>query len=118
MPERKGARCTAQKGPLFLGFAICLTPTAAEAHTALQGLGSFWSGVVHLMTSLDQLGFLLGLAIWTSFQDRRLDTQVIGVGFAAALIGVCFGVRFSEAALLDLAAAMAALMTAVGLAGA
>jgi urease accessory protein len=115
MPERKGARCTA---PLFLGFAVWLIPAAAEAHTALQGVGSFWSGVAHLLTSLDQLGFLLGLAIWTSFHDRRLDARVIGAAFAAALIGVWFGISFGEVARLDLAAAAAALMTAVGLAGA
>jgi urease accessory protein len=115
MPERKGARCTA---PLFLGFAVWLAPAAAEAHTALRGVGSFWSGVAHLLTSLDQLGFLLGLAIWTSFHDRRLDARMIGAAFAAALIGVWFGISFGEAPRLDLAAAMAALMTAVGLAGA
>jgi len=115
MPERKGAICAI---PLFLGFAIWLAPAAAEAHTALQGVGSFWSGVAHLLTSLDQLGFLLGLAIWTSFQERRLDARVIGTAFVAALIGVWLGVSFGEVTLLHLAAAFAGLMMAVGLAGA
>ena len=118
MLERKGARCTAQGGSLLLSFAIWLIPASAEAHTPLQGIGSFWSGVAHVLTSLDQLGFLLGLAIWTSFQDRRLDARVMGAGFAAALTGVLFGARFGQVARLDLVAVGAALMTAVGVAGA
>ena len=118
MLKRRGTRCTAQGGSLLLSFATWLIPASAEAHTPLQGIGSFWSGVAHVLTSLDQLGFLLGLAIWTSFQDRRLDTRVIGAAFAAALTGVWLGARFDEVLRLDLAAAAAALMTAVGLAGA
>lgn len=118
MPERKRAGGTAQWGPLVLCFAILLIPASAEAHTALRGAGSFWSGVAHLLTSLDQLGFLLGLAIWTSFQDRRLDARMIGAAFAAALIGVWLGVGFGEVTRLHLAAAAAALMTVVGLGGA
>jgi urease accessory protein len=118
MPERKRAGCTAQWGPLVLSVVIWLVPASAEAHTALQGVGSFWSGVAHVLTSLDHLGFLLGLAIWTSFQDRRLDTRVIGAACAAALTGVWFGTKFGEVVRLELAAVAAALMTAVGLAGA
>jgi urease accessory protein len=118
MPERKWADGTAQWGPLVLSFAIWLIPASAEAHTALRGVGSFWSGVAHLLTSLDQLGFLLGLAIWTSFHDRRLDARMIGAAFAAALTGVWLGVSFAEVARLPLAAAAAALMTVVGLGGA
>src|SRR5205823_1545410 len=103
---------------LILGCAACLLPASAEAHTALQGVGSFWSGVAHLLTSFDQLGFLLGLAIWTSFQDPRLDARVIGAAFAAALLGIWLGAGFVDAGRLDLTAAAAALMIAVGLAGA
>ena len=119
MPERKRAGGTVQwGGPFVLSFATWLIPASAEAHTPLQGIGSFWSGVAHVLTSFDQLGFLLGLAIWTSYQDRRLDTLVIGAAFAAALTGVWLGAKFGEVARLDLAAVAAALMTAVGLAGA
>jgi urease accessory protein len=98
--------------------AACLTPASAEAHTAVQGVGSFWSGVAHLLTSLDQLGFLLGLAIWTSFQDRRLDARIIAAAFGTALLGVCVGARLGAPGRIDLAAAAAALMVVVGLAGA
>ena len=103
---------------LILGCAACLLPASAQAHTALQGVGSFWSGVAHLLTSLDQLGFLLGLAIWTSFQDRRLDARVIAVASGAALAGVWTGLGIGGVARIDLAAAAAALMIVVGLAGA
>jgi urease accessory protein len=97
---------------------LLLIPVVAEAHTALQGVGSFWSGVAHLLTSLDQLGFLLGLAIWTSFHDRRLDARVIAAAFAAALVGVWWGARVDGAQRPGLAAMTAALMATVGLAGA
>jgi hydrogenase/urease accessory protein HupE len=105
-------------GPIALVLAICLSPTVADAHTALQGMGSFWSGVAHLLTSLDQLAFLLGLAIWTSFQDIRLDAKIIRTAFLAVLIGAWFGAEFIHGAGLHLPAASAVLMMTVGLAGA
>jgi urease accessory protein len=110
-----GAPCP---GCFVLSLPLLLIPVSAEAHTALQGIGSFWSGVAHLLTSLDQLGFLLGLAVWTSFHDRRLDARVIAAGFAAGFVGVWLGARVGTAARLDLATATAALMAVVGLAGA
>ncbi len=82
----------------------------------MQGVGSFWSGVSHLLTSLDQLGFLLGLAIWTSFQDPRLDAAVIAAASGAVFAGVWAGIGFTGLAQMDLAPA--ALMITVGLAGA
>jgi hydrogenase/urease accessory protein HupE len=103
---------------LLLGLAASLIPAAAEAHTGLTGIGSFWAGVAHLLTSLDQLAFLVGLAIWTSFYDRRFDARVIGAAFGAAFIGVFLGIRLGGAVKSDMPAALAALMLAVGLAGA
>jgi urease accessory protein len=105
-------------GCFVLGLPLVLIPVPAEAHTALQGVGSFWSGVAHLLTSLDQLGFLLGLAVWTSFHDRRLDARVIAAAFAAGFVGVWLGARVDVPERLDFAAATAALMATVGLAGA
>ena len=52
---------------LIFGLSLFLVPATAEAHSAIEGIGSFWSGVVHLLTSFDQLAFLVGLAIWTSY---------------------------------------------------
>jgi len=99
---------------LVSGFAFCLIPVSANAHTALLGVGSFWSGVAHLLTSADQLVFLLGLAIWTSFQDVRQDARVIGASFLAVLIGVWVGSEVVAAARLNLAPAGAVLMTVPG----
>src|SRR6516225_8014553 len=93
MPEPRRAGGALWTGCFVLGLPLLSIPVAAEAHTALQGVGSFWSGVAHLLTSLDQLGFLLGLAIWTSFHDRRLDARVIAAAFAAGLVGVWLGAR-------------------------
>jgi urease accessory protein len=119
MPQPRGEpRAGRQWWRSVVALAVCLVPASADAHTALRGVGSVWSGVAHLLTSLDQLGFLLGLAIWTSFQDPRLDARIIAAAFAAALVGMWLGAGFGEAGRLDLAAAPAALMLAVGLAGA
>jgi hypothetical protein len=74
--------------------------------------------VAHLLTSPDQLVLLLGLAIWTSFQDARLDARVIGACFLAVLAGAWVGGWIIAGKGLNLAPAGAALMMAVGLAGA
>jgi hydrogenase/urease accessory protein HupE len=102
----------------ILGLSVCFDPATAEAHTAIQGIGSFWSGVAHLLTSFDQLAFLIGLAIWTSFYDVRHDARVIGATFAAFIGGVFLGAKIGAPAQLDLAGGVAALMVVVGLAGA
>jgi urease accessory protein len=118
MLGRKCARHVVATGASALLLTICLPPTAAEAHTALQGMGSFWSGVAHLLTSLDQLAFLLGLAIWASFQDIRLDAIIIRAAFLAVLAGGWVGAEFALGAGANLHAAGAVLMMLVGLAGA
>ena len=107
---------TARLARLVTAGALYLIPCTAEAHTAVQGVGSFWSGVAHLLTSLDQVVFLIGLAIWTSFFDRRFDARVIAAVFASALIGTFAGIIIGTGS--DLVAPMAAFMLAVGLAGA
>lgn len=118
MLGRNRARDARETGAIALLVAICLPATAADAHTALQGMGSFWSGVAHLLTSLDQLAFLLGLAIWTSFQDIRLDAIIVRAAFLAVLAGAGVGAEFAFGAGLNLLAAGAGLMMLVGLAGA
>src|SRR5437763_520329 len=71
-----GPSCRTIRGSLPLGLAALLIPATAEAHTGLAGIGSFWAGVAQLLTSLDQLAFLIGLAIRTRFYDRRrLDVE-------------------------------------------
>jgi hypothetical protein len=77
-------------------------------------MGSFWSGAAHLLTSLDQLCVLVGLAIWISFLDRRLDARVIGLVFAGMFIGAVA----DPDGRIGVAGVIAALMTIVGLAGA
>jgi hydrogenase/urease accessory protein HupE len=97
-----------------IGGAAALIPRSAEAHVALESMGSFWSGAAHLLTSLDQLCFLVALAIWMSFLDRRLDARAIGLIFAGIFIGAAAypDGRFGFAGII------AALMAMVGLAGA
>jgi urease accessory protein len=101
-----------------IGLAVLLLPAPAEAHVALQTMGSFWSGVAHVLTSLDQVFFLIGLAIWTSFLDRDLDTRLIGAVFIAVFTGVLLGAAIDPEGRFDIGGVVAALLTTVGLAGA
>jgi hydrogenase/urease accessory protein HupE len=103
---------------IVASLAVYLIPASANAHTALLGVGGFWSGVAHLLTSPDQLALLLGLAIWTSFQDARLHARVIGASFLAVLAGALIGAGIFAGTRLNLTPAGAALMMVVGLAGA
>jgi hypothetical protein len=114
---------------IVTSLAVYLIPASANAHTALLGVGGFWSGVAHLLTSPDQLALLLGLAIWTSFHDARLGARVVGhdarlgarvvgASFLAVLAGAWIGAGIFAGTRLNLAPAGAALMMVVGLAGA
>ncbi len=62
-------------------------PSRAEAHTAFESLGSFWSGVLHVLAALDQLGILLALAIWTGLQRRRINSSIVGAVLICSLLG-------------------------------
>jgi urease accessory protein len=103
---------------LTIGLAVLLLPAPAEAHVALQTMGSFWSGVAHVLTSLDQVFFLIGLAIWTSFLDWDGDARLIAAVFIAVFAGVLLGAAVDPEGRFDLGGIVAALLTAVGLAGA
>jgi hydrogenase/urease accessory protein HupE len=116
-PRPFGCRIGLLAWPAF-ALAAWLSPTPAEAHTPVQGIGGFWSGVVHLLTSLDQVGFLIGLAILTSFADRRFDARVIGAALVAVFAGVFVGDRLPATEIIDFAGAGAAMMLTVGLLGA
>ncbi len=118
MHRRERALGAPRVKAIVASLAVYLIPAPANAHTALLGVGGFWSGVAHLLTSPDQLALLLGLAIWTSFQDARLDARVIGASFVAVLAGALIGAGIFAGTRLNLAPAGAALMMVVGLAGA
>ena len=119
MPEPRRQDCRiARLASLAVALAAWLSPTPAEAHTPVQGIGSFWSGVVHLLTSLDQVGFLLGLAILTSFDGRDRDARVIGTALVALFAGAFVGDRLPAAEITDFAGAGAAIMLTAGLLGA
>jgi hydrogenase/urease accessory protein HupE len=87
-----------------LVFVASFVPSRAEAHTAFDGLGSFWSGVLHVLTAVDQLGILLGLAIWAGLQQRRIDSPIVGTVLVCSLLGAgiggTLGLRFHSALLL------------------
>jgi hydrogenase/urease accessory protein HupE len=89
MPAPDHAR--ARLGSIFIGAAIGFAPGSAEAHTAFKSLGSFWSGSLHVLTSFDQIGLMLGLAIWASLQRKRRDAAVVGAACLGALLGSLFG---------------------------
>jgi hydrogenase/urease accessory protein HupE len=80
---------------------IAFVPNRAEAHTAFDSLGSFWSGVLHVLTAVEQLGVLLGLAIWAGLQRRRVDSSLVGAVLVCSLLGAglsgVLGLRFNTA---------------------
>ncbi|MGC2201881.1 MAG: HupE/UreJ family protein [Stellaceae bacterium] len=100
----------------LFSLGAILAPLPAWAHTAYQSLGSFWSGVAHLLTSLDQIAVFLGLAVWVSCHDRNSDAPVIAAAFSAVVVGVGLGATIGSQ--LDCASLSAILMVLVGLAGA
>jgi hydrogenase/urease accessory protein HupE len=115
--SRAGKRIGRFAWPIVALVAL-LCPTTVEAHTPAQGAGSFWSGVMHLLTSPDQVALLLGLAIWASFHDRRLDARIVGASVVASFAGVLAGAFLPASDSVALAGAVATLMMAAGLLGA
>jgi hydrogenase/urease accessory protein HupE len=91
----------------WVGIAlIAFMPSRAEAHAAFDSLGSFWSGVLHVLTAVDQLGVLLGLAIWVGLQQRqRINSSIVGAILVCSLLGAgvsgMLGWRFNTALLLS-----------------
>ena len=100
----------------FVCAAIYFGPDPAEAHTAFKTLGSFWSGALHVLTSFDQMGLLLALAIWASLQTQRRDAPVVG----AVCLGSLFGslISWAVGAQFDTLFYTSALMVVIGVAGA
>ncbi len=84
-----------------IASVAAFVPSRAEAHTAFDSLGSFWAGVLHVLTAVDQLGTLLGLAIWSGLQRRRIDSSVVGAVLICSLLGAgaggLLGLRFNAA---------------------
>jgi urease accessory protein len=89
-----------------------LIPSVAGAHTAFVALGSFWAGALHPLSALDEIGLIVGLAIWAGLQQRR-DMFLIGSAFAGCFAAALFigltGRRFPGEI------PIAVLMVAVGL---
>lgn len=105
-----------RRGALLIGAAICLPLGSAEAHTAFKSLGSFWSGTLHVLTSFDQAGLLLGLAIWAGLQRQRLDAAVVGAICVGSLLGSLIG--WGAGAQFDALVYVSAAMFLIGVAGA
>lgn len=82
---RFSMRCERTFGALAVALPLLIAPARADAHTALNGLGSFWAGALHPLLSIDQLAVLLALAVWLGPQQHRADTPVAAVGVGALL---------------------------------
>jgi urease accessory protein len=99
--------------PLIL---LCLAPCDADAHMVWAGGGAFWAGVLHPLTSLDEVCFLVSLSIWSTFNEPSTRLWVLGtiaaVTTAAAVILWWSGQELSTIP------AMATLMIVTGLGGA
>src|SRR5262252_1998264 len=91
---------------LVAGF-LFLLPANAVAHTTVQGVGNFWDGAAHSLTSLDQLSFFAGLAVWTRFHEPEADARVIAAVFAAAIAGALAAAVLADMVRVDLAGPLA-----------
>ena len=111
---RSDATIGSRGWPLFVAVAVLL-PGGAEAHTATQGTGSFWAGVAHCLTSLDQPCFLIGLAIWASFHDPQGDACMLASVFVAAIAGAFGSSVLLNDADMTLPALIGAMMSVVGI---
>jgi urease accessory protein len=102
-------------GALALGLALAL-PTPAFAHSSIQGVGDFWAGALHLLTSLDQVILTLAVALWAGLQPMRPAAGMLGASFAACALGGSAALALD----VDVSTAVphAGLMVALGLAAA
>jgi hydrogenase/urease accessory protein HupE len=85
--DRSTYRATCNSLRWAAAVLIAVVPSRAEAHTAFDSLGSFWSGVLHVLTAVEQLGVLLALAIWAGLQPRRIDSSLVGAVLMSSLLG-------------------------------
>ncbi len=96
--------------------ALCLAlPAAAQAHTPIEGIGDFWSGAVHPLTTPSHLLLLLALGLLLG-QQKPLKLKwpmlVFGSASALALLLTAVGrdTRVYQPVLLGLACCTAALV--------
>ncbi|HJU15726.1 MAG TPA: HupE/UreJ family protein, partial [Stellaceae bacterium] len=113
MPRsEEGAARVNPGGAILLAASLMLLPRAAAAHVAFAEMGSFWAGVLYPLTALDQVGFLLGLAILASFQRRRAEVGLVVAVFLGCAAGSAAGHAFGWPSAAG--APIAALMILVG----
>jgi len=98
-----------------MALAAVFPAGSAQAHTALQDLGSFWSGVVHFLISFDRLGLVFALAVWAGVQRRRSDAAIVAIiAVSAFLAATALGLNGGDNAAPRFAAAAMVLIGAAG----
>jgi urease accessory protein len=92
---------------------LLFEPTAASAHSVWTGAGAFWAGFSHPLTSIDQVCFLLALAIWLIFSTPRARSWTLGVIATVPILTAA--ISWWSGRELSTLTAMAALMIVAGL---
>ena len=72
-----------------LWFSL-LVPLAATAHS-IPGVGDFYAGMLHPLTSLDQLLAMVALSLLAGQQGRRASIRVLALFPLASIAGAAFG---------------------------
>jgi urease accessory protein len=96
---------------LTLTTALVMASPMALAHG--NGDTGFWSGLVHIVTSVDHLMSMVALGIWSATAGRKYQTGLVCTTPLLLLIGLMTGMLTGWVASADLAIALAILMIGV-----
>ncbi len=96
---------------------MLLFPAFANAHP-IQGVGDFYSGMLHPVLSLEQLLPILALSLLAGQQGRDAAVGVLGLFPVGLIIGACVGLFWTPPAFLGTVSAASMALLGVLVAGA
>jgi urease accessory protein len=71
-----------------IGIGALLLPALAAAHP-IEGVGDFYSGMLHPLLALDQIVPMIALSLLAGQQERRTAARLLGTFPAALVAGAC-----------------------------
>jgi len=81
-------RTSITRGRLALAGLLLSAATSAHAHSAAKGIGDFYAGALHPLTSLEHVLPFLAFGILAGQQGQKAE-PVLGVFCLALLVGAC-----------------------------
>jgi urease accessory protein len=76
-----------------IGIGALLLPALAAAHP-IEGVGDFYSGMLHPLLALEQIVPMIALSLLAGQQERRIAVRILGIFPAALIIGSCVAQAF------------------------